>query len=423
MLWRSALSFIFWLLALPCDSGVQALKLLQRHASAVSGQQSPLAEDVPVALVASAAGYAAPAPAIGSPSPGFMPVLAAAPAPALVAAPVPLAPAPQPPVLVAPPKPPPGVSPPPLPVAAPPPPAPPPAPAMVPSTMVAAASNVDQALAAAFSTMQNTAQLVVTQQVALLNQSASNAVQAGSMAVQSEMNAKLTQQLSALTPNRNVFDQEKQAILEEKKKVMVAETEEARKAAEEIAKETVDNATGTHVLHSDDVVERLRSTQAEARELADEAIRAERLGDAASRSALAWLKKLPVQEALNISAMEKTAVNLAVSLQNQAQEAGRIDKYVDKLVSESKASAAAAEQVAEASTVASMQALEQATINARGVKEVEDLADQVGGAAQSDMATAAEASQVASDKTAAQAAKTAAQNAEAAMAKQGLTPR
>lgn len=400
MIWRVPASSALLVLLTVLSDGAAALLLQQRHGTAVSGLP---VKELPIAFTASFAAGPAPGPA---PGPGPVAPIALAPAPMPMA--VMVAPAPAP-VL---PLPPPGVAP----------MAPAPAPT-VPMTAVAGSSSVDTALAAALQSLQVTAHTATEQQVALLNQSAQTAVQAGTMAVQGEINRKLEQQLKAMAPTKEEFEEERAKILAEKRQEMKAKVEEVTASAEEIAKKTVDNATGTHLLHSGDVVKKLEATELEARELSEEAIRAERLGDAASRSALAWLEKMPVGEAENISRLEKTSVNLALTLQSQAAEAGRIDKFVDKLVSETKVSSDEAERIAANSTIASMEALEQATVNSRTVKEVEDLADQVSNAAATGMATAAEAEQAKSDGADAAAAQEAARQAQAQMAEEGMTPR
>jgi len=418
MIWRIAAQ---WSALLTIVSDEATALLLQQQRQGVASPWGP-AEELPIGFTASY--VASPAPGPGPVAPPVLPVVAA-PAPAAVvvppppvvlpaAAPAAAAPAPAVPTV---PQAPLGVAP----VAA--------APAASVAVAPAVASsppamgNVDQALASALDTLKSSAQVVGDQEVALLNQSATNAMQAATMAVQADINQKLSAEMDAMAPTQQEFDEEKANILDEKKKEMQAKTEEVTASAEEIAKETVDDATGAHMLHSKDIVKKLESTEKEARDLSSEAVQAERLGDAASRSAIAWLEKLPIGAAMNISRLEKQAVHLALTLQSQAAEAGRIDKFVDKLVSQTKASADEADRIAANSTIAATEALEQATQNSRTVKEIEDLADQVSNTADTGMQQAATQANVAADAAAAASAQQAASQAQDQMKKQGVNPR
>jgi len=283
-----------------------------------------------------------------------------------------------------------------------------------PPVAEADADTVEGALSLAFHGIQAASDQALVRQETILNLTGSEAEQQGAAKVQADANSILEAQNEELTAVATAgIEQEKQKAIETARAEFQKRVIENTKLANQTAIGSVDAATNAAEGHSAAVITKLDDTRRQANTLSDEAKKAAMLGDAAARSAEAWIAELPVEQAKSIASLEGTSLSISLRLQAQAEEASRIDKLVSYMVDETKVAADEAQKIAVNASSISADALRQAIANSRTVKEVKDLATDVQADAGAAMVSASEVENVQS--LAAQQQAEAKQAAEEAM--------
>jgi hypothetical protein len=264
-----------------------------------------------------------------------------------------------------------------------------------PPAAEADAETVEGALSLAFHGIQAASDQAVVRQETILNLTASEAEQQGAAKVQADANSILEAQNEELTAVATAgIEQEKQKAIETARAEFQKRVIENTKLANQSAIGSVDAATNAAEGHSAAVITKLDDTRRQANTLSDEAKKAAMLGDAAARSAEAWIAELPVEQAKSIASLEGTSLGISLRLQAQAEEASRIDKLVSYMVDETKVAADEAQKIAVNASAISADALRQAIANSRTVKEVKDLATDVQNDAGAAMVSASEVKNV-----------------------------
>lgn len=240
---------------------------------------------------------------------------------------------------------------------------------------------VQAALNRAMVNLRLSADAAYAREVALLDAAAARARNASHEALRAELHRAILSQNA--TFGRLLVDpaglaRVQQAAVEEARRRYEAKEQlirdEATEQAAQAMRAAVENATNLTVSASLSIGDEMQS---EANTLKDTAAKTAEWAEDAARTAESWAESLPSSEARIVTQLSQSAINIALGLQRQAQEAGKLDKMVHTMVEKSDKDADTASQLSGAAMDMAMQAINVATTNTETLLDIKSGADRL----------------------------------------------
>jgi len=204
-------------------------------------------------------------------------------------------------------------------------------------------------------------------------------------AASNETETNVKREMEALVPSPAGEEKALQDVSKEARKAVKVMTVKSTGVGATAAVGAVASVATSVNVSGAEVAAQLRALQALAYDLAENATTAATRGEQAAKKAIEWAAKLPAEEGKRVTNLTNRALNVSLRLQSEANEAG----YLNRLIGNEAAMIddSSMEVIKRSDHAISMakEVVRQATANARAVKAVADMTQQVSlGEAESD---------------------------------------